>query len=279
MLIDSADRGPPAQAGRHAESQRLLLRARPADRRVPVREAVRQTDLGEGDRRRRTSGRHSGPSPRRRATTPIWPGVDGGHNWMSPSYSPAPSCCTFNAREERRRFFKTDAPEFRPGETYFGGGGGGGARFRPEESWGKLIAMEPETGEVKWEHRDPRATLGRRPVDGRQSGILGDPERKHLRGRRPHRQGTVAVQRRRSRVRQPRVPFLSREAADHDPDRRCADRIWAGVDADDMSDDLTVAAGAWPAAGSPWRNTCIRERRHRRRCFSFKHSRYFRYGC
>ncbi len=59
----------------------------------------------------------------------------------------------FNAREERRRYFKTDAPEFRPGESYFGGGRGGGARFRPEESWGKLIAMTPETGEIKWEHR------------------------------------------------------------------------------------------------------------------------------
>jgi alcohol dehydrogenase (cytochrome c) len=83
----------------------------------------------------------------------VWPGVDGGHNWMSPSYNPITGLLYFNAREERRRYFKTDAPEFRPGESYFGGGGGGGARFRPEESWGRLIAMTPETGEIKWEHR------------------------------------------------------------------------------------------------------------------------------
>jgi alcohol dehydrogenase (cytochrome c) len=36
---------------------------------------------------------------------------------------------------------------------YAGGGGGGGSRFRPEESWGRLIAIVPETGETKWEHR------------------------------------------------------------------------------------------------------------------------------
>jgi alcohol dehydrogenase (cytochrome c) len=83
----------------------------------------------------------------------IFPGVDGGNNWMSPSYNPITKLLYFNAREERRRFFKTDAPEFQPGQSFFGGGGGGGARFRPEESWGRLLAMQPETGEIQWEHR------------------------------------------------------------------------------------------------------------------------------
>jgi len=83
----------------------------------------------------------------------IFPGVDGGNNWMSPSYNPVTRLLYLNVREERRRFFKTDAPEFQPGQSFFGGGGGGGARFRPEESWGKLVAMQPETGEIQWEHR------------------------------------------------------------------------------------------------------------------------------
>ncbi|MEO8520673.1 MAG: PQQ-dependent dehydrogenase, methanol/ethanol family [Acidobacteriota bacterium] len=94
-----------------------------------------------------------GQEPTPEGNESIWPGVDGGHNWMSPSYHPGTRLLYFNAREERRRFFKTDAPEFRPGEAFFGGGGGGGARFRPEESWGTLIAMEPGTGEIRWEHR------------------------------------------------------------------------------------------------------------------------------
>jgi alcohol dehydrogenase (cytochrome c) len=93
-----------------------------------------------------------GQEPTIEGNDTIWPGVDGANNWMSPSFSPLTNLLYFNAREERRRFFKTDAPEFRPGQSYFGGGGGGGARFRPEESWGKLIAMKPETGEIQWEH-------------------------------------------------------------------------------------------------------------------------------
>jgi alcohol dehydrogenase (cytochrome c) len=94
-----------------------------------------------------------GQDPTPEGNDSIWPGVDGGNNWMSPSYNPNTKLLYFNAREERRRFFKTDAPEFQPGESFFGGGGGGGSRFRPEESWGRLVAMIPETGEIQWEHR------------------------------------------------------------------------------------------------------------------------------
>ena len=94
-----------------------------------------------------------GQEPTPEGNDSIWPGVDGGNNWMSPSYNPNTKLLYFNAREERRRYFKTDAPEFQPGESFFGGGGGGGSRFRPEESWGRLVAMIPETGEIQWEHR------------------------------------------------------------------------------------------------------------------------------
>ena len=117
-----------------------------------ARPFVKQTWAKEIDRKGRPV-LNPGQEPTPEGNDRIWPGVDGGHNWMSPSYNPDTGLLYFNAREERRRFFKTDAPEFRPGEAFFGGGGGGGARFRPEESWGKLIAMKPETGEIRWEHR------------------------------------------------------------------------------------------------------------------------------
>ena len=113
---------------------------------------VKQTWAKEIDKKGRPV-LNPGQEPTPEGNESIWPGVDGGHNWMSPSYNPETKLLYFNAREERRRFFKTDAPEFRPGENYFGGGGGGGARFRPEESWGRLIAMAPETGEIRWDHR------------------------------------------------------------------------------------------------------------------------------
>jgi alcohol dehydrogenase (cytochrome c) len=82
----------------------------------------------------------------------IWPGTDGGSNWMSPSYSPKTGLLYFTAKEERRRYFKAEA-EYRPGQPFYGGGAAGGGRFRPEESWGWLIAMVPETGDVRWRHR------------------------------------------------------------------------------------------------------------------------------
>ena len=113
---------------------------------------VKQTWAKEIDKKGRPV-MNPGQEPTPDGNDSIWPGVDGGNNWMSPSYHPGTRLLYFNAREERRRFFKSDALEFRPGESFFGGGGGGGARFRPEESWGKLIAMAPETGEIKWEHR------------------------------------------------------------------------------------------------------------------------------
>ncbi len=113
---------------------------------------VRQTWANQMDEKGRPE-MNPGQEPTPEGNDLIFPGVDGGNNWMSPSYSPETRLLYFNAREERRRFFKTDAPEFQPGQSFFGGGGGGGARFRPEESWGKLIAMTPETGEIQWEHR------------------------------------------------------------------------------------------------------------------------------
>jgi alcohol dehydrogenase (cytochrome c) len=123
----------------------------------------------------------------------VWPGVDGGANWMSHSYSPLTQLLYVFAREERRVFTKnavrhgagdddiTNAPPSRDapaaperpgrggggrggnaaGNGIFGAGGnlpGGGltgrrARFAPEESWGKVIAIDPLIGLIKWEHK------------------------------------------------------------------------------------------------------------------------------
>jgi alcohol dehydrogenase (cytochrome c) len=151
VLIDSASDGRklvvvPSRNGFHYVLDRRtgeFLLAKPF---------VKQTWAKEIDKKGRPV-LNPGQEPTYDGNDSIWPGVDGGNNWMSPSYHPGTRLLYFNAREERRRFFKTDAPEFRPGEPFFGGGGGGGSRFRPEESWGKLVAMVPETGEIRWEHR------------------------------------------------------------------------------------------------------------------------------
>jgi alcohol dehydrogenase (cytochrome c) len=117
-----------------------------------ARPYVKQTWVKSMDSKGRPT-ENPGQQPTIEGNDQIFPGVDGGNNWMSPSYHPGTRLLYFSARHERRRYFKTDAPEFQPGEAYFGGGGGGGARFRPEENWGDLIAMTPETGEIRWKHR------------------------------------------------------------------------------------------------------------------------------
>ncbi len=102
----------------------------------------------------------------------VWPGVDGGANWMSHSYSPITKLLYIFAREEHRLFSKnavphpateeaTNAPAVPTSVANANAGAYdpaiGGAISRaigtPEESWGKVIALDPATGDIKWEHR------------------------------------------------------------------------------------------------------------------------------
>jgi alcohol dehydrogenase (cytochrome c) len=139
----------------------------------------------------------------------IFPGVDGGANWMSHSYSPLTKLFYVFARDERRVFTKNSirhaAEENNaaiPGDgggrgggrggqqtngifgaggnlPNAGGGGRGRARFAPEESWGKVIAIEPLSGEVKWEHKvltppwgGVMSTAGNLVFGGTQEGVV-----------------------------------------------------------------------------------------------------------
>ncbi len=102
-----------------------------------------------------------GQAPTPEGNDSVWPGVDGAANWMSHSYSPLTRLLYVSAREERRVFTKTAVrhPTTAADEEGFGGFGFGGfrrfrrQRFAPEESWGKVVAIEPATGEIRWEHR------------------------------------------------------------------------------------------------------------------------------
>ncbi|HEY1343081.1 MAG TPA: PQQ-binding-like beta-propeller repeat protein [Bryobacteraceae bacterium] len=126
-------------------------------------------------------------------TDKVFPGVDGGANWMPYSFSPLTSLLYVFARDERRVFTKSDirhaaennnaaptgleavgetpseaarggrgggAPNFNGifgaggnMPATAGGGGRGRARFAPEESWGEVVAIDPLSGEIKWKHR------------------------------------------------------------------------------------------------------------------------------
>lgn len=88
----------------------------------------------------------------------VWPGIDGGANWMAHSYSPLTKLLYVFAREEHRAYTKNEVPHPTTEERVGGppggrGGGGRPPRFAPEESWGKAIAIDPKTGKIVWEHK------------------------------------------------------------------------------------------------------------------------------
>jgi alcohol dehydrogenase (cytochrome c) len=98
-----------------------------------------------------------GQEPTPEGNDKVWPGIDGGANWMAHSYNPNTKLLYTFAREEHRLFTKNEigplttepnAPN--PAQLY---NRGRGPRFAPEESYGKAIAIDPSTGNIKWEYR------------------------------------------------------------------------------------------------------------------------------
>ncbi len=104
-----------------------------------------------------------GTAPTPDGNDQVWPGVDGGANWMSHSYSPLTRLLYVFAREERRTFSKNAVRHPTTAVEEGAGPGIGGfepttgatrnQRFAPEESWGKVVAIDPGTGATRWEHK------------------------------------------------------------------------------------------------------------------------------
>jgi len=79
----------------------------------------------------------------------VCPGAAGATNWMSPSYSPQTGLLYVVAREQCDLFTAIPQP-FHPGHPYLGS-----VYFKPaeEKPWGALRALDPMTGEMKWEFK------------------------------------------------------------------------------------------------------------------------------
>jgi alcohol dehydrogenase (cytochrome c) len=111
---------------------------------------VKQTwTKGFDDKGRPELVRGNEPTPEGNAE--VWPGVDGGANWMAHSYSPLTKWLYTFAREEHRVYSKSvyRAPTTEEEVAGFRGR----PQFPPEDSFGKVIAIDPSTGEIQWEHR------------------------------------------------------------------------------------------------------------------------------
>ena len=79
----------------------------------------------------------------------VCPGLSGATNWMSPSYNPGTGLFYLAAREQCDLYFNSPQP-YREGVFFFG------STFQPpanEKQWGALRALDPRTGELKWEFK------------------------------------------------------------------------------------------------------------------------------
>jgi alcohol dehydrogenase (cytochrome c) len=94
-----------------------------------------------------------------------FPGVQGGTNWYSPSYSPSTGLFYLSAWENYGSVFRPAAAEYVPGRTFVGGipasplagtGNIPGIRRGPINNWtealgnGAVVAIDPRTGEQRW---------------------------------------------------------------------------------------------------------------------------------
>ena len=88
--------------------------------------------------------------------TRLCPGLAGGTNWMAPSYNPDTKLFYVAAREQCDVYFSSP-PVYKKGQSYWG------TAFRPqtnEKQYGMLRALDPLTGQVKWDfeyHTPPLA--------------------------------------------------------------------------------------------------------------------------
>ena len=79
----------------------------------------------------------------------VYPDVTGGTNWFSPSYSPQANLFFVAARDVGGVFLKGNA-EYKAGAQF---NGGGQSPIVGEDPMGAIRAMNPNTGELKWEFK------------------------------------------------------------------------------------------------------------------------------
>jgi alcohol dehydrogenase (cytochrome c) len=94
--------------------------------------------------------------------TEIYPSQSGGTNWFSPSFSPHTNLFYVNAWEGVHASFRKTEAEFKEGERFTGGApiptrpglrAGQVTDKREENGYGVLRAMDPVSGETRWEFK------------------------------------------------------------------------------------------------------------------------------
>jgi alcohol dehydrogenase (cytochrome c) len=91
--------------------------------------------------------------------TKLYPGMQGGTNWYSPSFSPRTNLFYLSSWKDYYSFFSKVPIEFNPGQSYFGGSTksavqpirrGAINQWTDVAGHGEVIAIDPFTGKEKW---------------------------------------------------------------------------------------------------------------------------------
>ncbi|MBI3693580.1 MAG: PQQ-dependent dehydrogenase, methanol/ethanol family [Acidobacteria bacterium] len=99
----------------------------------------------------------------------VFPGVQGATNWYSPSYSPRTGLFYLSTWQGYSSVFRKFAVEYEPGKRYMGGAPKSvisALRREPFKSWGEesgygaVRAIDPQTGEWKWQFKMDDVTDG-----------------------------------------------------------------------------------------------------------------------
>ena len=179
-ILARPDHQRPAAQGRDVrQPQRLLLHARSHDRQAHRREAVRARRRGRR-RSAATAGRFCCRATRRtkRASSRV-PDITGGTNFWPPSFDPRQRLFFVNAREVVHDLLRVEA-RIRAGRAVHG-------RRRPARegpdmpAYGALRAIDPTTGERKWEFKYLN------PVDRRSADHRVGPDLQRRQRRQPAR--------------------------------------------------------------------------------------------
>ena len=81
--------------------------------------------------------------------TLVWPNANGASVWYSPSFSPQTNLFYVAVRNTSAVFYKRD-PEYKAGTMFLGGGEDESPQ---DSSWGEIKALDPTTGDLRWEFK------------------------------------------------------------------------------------------------------------------------------
>ncbi len=100
------------------------------------------------------------------------PGAAGATNWMAPAYSPQTNLFYVSAREQCDVFY-TQPQQYVTGRLFLG------SMYIPsskEKDWGAVRAIDPKTGDVRWEYKEYSATWAGNLATGGHLVFTGDLE-------------------------------------------------------------------------------------------------------